>query len=63
MEGLKRQVYADKQTKEQIFVLGTAKSAKNADFKVVIYCKLYDEEENIILNKGEFLEKFELVTK
>ena len=60
---LKRQVYVEKGTENKVFVLGSAKSAKNADVKVVIYAELFKEEENIILNKNEFFEKYELATK
>lgn len=58
-DSVKRRVYRDKQTGKKVFVLGQAKSAKNPDVKVVIYAELNDEE-NIILNKNEFLEKYEL---
>jgi hypothetical protein len=59
---VKRVMYVDKQTNEKVFVLGTAKSAKNKDVKVVIYSNL-TEEENLILNLVEFEAKYNIYTK
>jgi hypothetical protein len=56
---VKRVMYVDKQTEEKVFVLGTAKSAKNKDIKVVIYSNLIDEE-NFILNLVEFEAKYSI---